>query len=87
MDGSGENEKRKKKFERKRKRHKLCRKEIDVTEVMDTQLLELRGAGILTKKFYLGGFFSNAFSPVINFLNFVLENSGCFKFSFFFKNY
>ena len=59
MDGSGENEKRKKKFERKRKRHKLCRKEIDVTEVMDTQLLELRGDGILTKKFYLGGFFSS----------------------------
>ena len=31
FDDRGENEKRKKKFERKRKRCKLCREEIDVT--------------------------------------------------------
>ena len=30
MDGSGENEKKKKSFEIKRKRYKLCREEIDV---------------------------------------------------------
>ena len=32
LDGSGENEKRKKKLRKKRKRYKLCREEMDVTE-------------------------------------------------------
>ena len=36
MDGRGENEQRKKNFERKRKRYKLCREEMDVREVLKT---------------------------------------------------
>ena len=40
LDGSGENEKKKKKVWKKRKRYKVCREEMDVTE-------ELKIVGLL----------------------------------------